>query len=159
MRTLRLEHRWTPKGALHGPLHAASVGAASGQAVRSGHRARYALRSMPSIGPLELVILLVIVLLIFGPKRLPGLGRQLGSGMREFKDSITGKDKDDEDEDAPRAIESSQAVAVPPAEHAEPAAASRSRRATSRRRRRSAATRPADGAAQRGPMTGPAVPR
>jgi sec-independent protein translocase protein TatA len=49
---------------------------------------------MPSIGPLELIIVLVIVLLIFGPKRLPGLGRQLGSGMREFKDGITGKDKD-----------------------------------------------------------------
>jgi sec-independent protein translocase protein TatA len=55
-----------------------------------------------SIGPLELAIVLGIVLLIFGPKRLPGLGRSLGSGMREFKDSITGKaDKDlDEDEDA-----------------------------------------------------------
>jgi sec-independent protein translocase protein TatA len=52
---------------------------------------------VPNIGPLELVIVLVIVLLIFGPKRLPGLGKQLGSGMREFKDSITGKDKDDDD--------------------------------------------------------------
>jgi sec-independent protein translocase protein TatA len=45
------------------------------------------------IGPLELIIVLVIVLVIFGPKRLPGLGRSLGSGMREFKDSITGKDE------------------------------------------------------------------
>jgi sec-independent protein translocase protein TatA len=54
---------------------------------------------MPSIGPLELGIILLIILVVFGPKRLPGLGRQLGSGMREFKDSITGKDKDDEDED------------------------------------------------------------
>jgi sec-independent protein translocase protein TatA len=54
---------------------------------------------MPNIGPLELAIILVIVLLIFGPKRLPGLGRQLGSGMREFKDSITGKSKDDDDDD------------------------------------------------------------
>ena len=53
---------------------------------------------MPSIGPLELGIILLIVLVIFGPKRLPGLGRQLGSGMREFKDSITGKDKDDDDD-------------------------------------------------------------
>ena len=52
---------------------------------------------MPSIGPLELGIILLIVLIVFGPKRLPGLGRQLGSGMREFKDSITGKDKDDDD--------------------------------------------------------------
>ncbi len=53
-----------------------------------------------SIGPLELVIVLGIVLLIFGPKRLPSLGRQLGAGMREFKDSITRKhDEDDEDDD------------------------------------------------------------
>ena len=51
---------------------------------------------MPNIGPLELIIVLVIVLLIFGPKRLPGLGRSLGSGMKEFKDSVTGKDKDEE---------------------------------------------------------------
>jgi sec-independent protein translocase protein TatA len=55
---------------------------------------------MPNIGPLELAILLLIVLIVFGPKRLPGLGRQLGSGMREFKDSITGKDKDEEEKDA-----------------------------------------------------------
>jgi len=54
---------------------------------------------MPNIGPLELVVLLVIVLLIFGPKRLPGLGRQLGSGMREFKESITGGRSDDDDDD------------------------------------------------------------
>jgi sec-independent protein translocase protein TatA len=54
---------------------------------------------MPSIGPLELAIVLLIVLVIFGPKRLPGLGRQLGSGMREFKESITGKDKGDDDDD------------------------------------------------------------
>src|SRR3954471_1335302 len=53
------------------------------------------------IGPPELLIVLVIILVIFGPKRLPGLGRSLGSGMREFRDSITGKDKDhDEDEPA-----------------------------------------------------------
>jgi sec-independent protein translocase protein TatA len=51
-----------------------------------------------TIGPLELLIVLGIVLMIFGPKRLPGLGRQLGSGMREFRDSIRGKG-DDEDED------------------------------------------------------------
>lgn len=59
---------------------------------------------MPNIGPLELAIVLVVVLLIFGPKRLPGLGRQLGTGMREFKESITGKDKDDDDDvdEAPR---------------------------------------------------------
>jgi sec-independent protein translocase protein TatA len=46
-------------------------------------------------GPLEIVVILVIVLVIFGPKRLPDLGRSLGRGMREFKDSVTGKDKDE----------------------------------------------------------------
>ena len=50
---------------------------------------------MPNIGPLELAIVLVIALVIFGPKRLPDLGRSLGSGMREFKDSITGKDDEE----------------------------------------------------------------
>ncbi len=47
---------------------------------------------MPNIGPLEIAIVLVIVLLIFGPKRLPDLGRSMGRGLREFKDSVTGKD-------------------------------------------------------------------
>ena len=51
---------------------------------------------MPNIGPLELAIVLVIALVIFGPKRLPDLGRSLGSGMREFKDSITGKSDEEE---------------------------------------------------------------
>lgn len=48
------------------------------------------------IGVTELVILLVALLVIFGPKRLPEMGRSLGKGMREFKDSISGKDDDDE---------------------------------------------------------------
>jgi sec-independent protein translocase protein TatA len=50
------------------------------------------------IGPTEIIIVLVIVLLVFGPKRLPDLGRSLGKGMREFKDSVTGKDKDEHEE-------------------------------------------------------------
>jgi sec-independent protein translocase protein TatA len=45
----------------------------------------------------ELLILLLVILLVFGPKRLPEMGRQLGKGMREFKESITGKDDDDDD--------------------------------------------------------------
>ena len=53
--------------------------------------------------------MLAIVLLIFGPKRLPGLGRQLGTGMREFKESITGQDKrrdrDDDIDDDRRKVE------------------------------------------------------
>lgn len=47
---------------------------------------------MPNIGPTELIIVLVIALVILGPKRLPAAGRSLGQGMREFKDSITGKE-------------------------------------------------------------------
>ncbi|MFN8222817.1 MAG: twin-arginine translocase TatA/TatE family subunit [Gaiellales bacterium] len=47
------------------------------------------------IGIPELLILLLVLLLVFGPKRLPEMGRQLGKGMREFKDSISGRDDDD----------------------------------------------------------------
>jgi sec-independent protein translocase protein TatA len=59
---------------------------------------------MPSIGPLELAIVLIIALVIFGPKRLPELGRSVGHGLREFKSSVTGENRDDED-DGPRMIE------------------------------------------------------
>ena len=51
---------------------------------------------MPNIGPLEILIVLAIALIVFGPKRLPELGRSLGRGLREFKDSVTGNDEDDE---------------------------------------------------------------
>jgi sec-independent protein translocase protein TatA len=54
----------------------------------------------------DLIIVLVIVLLFLGPKRLPGLGRSLGQGMREFKDSITGDSKHDE-ADKPELTQSS----------------------------------------------------
>jgi sec-independent protein translocase protein TatA len=50
------------------------------------------------IGIWEILILLLVLLLVFGPKRLPEMGRQLGKGMREFKDSISGSGKDDDDE-------------------------------------------------------------
>ena len=46
-----------------------------------------------SIGAGELLILLLVVLLVFGPKRLPEMGRSMGRGMREFKNSVTGKDE------------------------------------------------------------------
>jgi sec-independent protein translocase protein TatA len=51
---------------------------------------------MPNVGPLELAIVVIIALVIFGPKRLPELGKSLGDGMREFKASISGEGKDDE---------------------------------------------------------------
>ena len=53
------------------------------------------------IGLPEILIVLVIVLLIFGPKKLPDLGRSLGRGLREFKDSVTGKDGDEERSELP----------------------------------------------------------
>jgi sec-independent protein translocase protein TatA len=58
---------------------------------------------MPNIGPLELVVVLVIALIVLGPKRLPDVGRSLGRGMREFRNAISssGDDEDDEDEKAP----------------------------------------------------------
>lgn len=54
---------------------------------------------MPNIGPMELIIVLVIALIVLGPKRLPDAGRSLGRGLREFKSSLSG-DRDDDREDA-----------------------------------------------------------
>ena len=51
------------------------------------------------IGLPEVLLVLAIVLIIFGPKRLPQLGRSLGSGMRNFKESVSGRHKDDDDDD------------------------------------------------------------
>jgi sec-independent protein translocase protein TatA len=48
---------------------------------------------MPEIGISGLIIILIVALLVFGPKRLPEIGRSLGRGMREFKDSVTGNDE------------------------------------------------------------------
>jgi sec-independent protein translocase protein TatA len=59
------------------------------------------------IGPLELAIVLVIVLVIFGARRVPELGRSLGQGMREFKDSVSGKDGGDD-----RKLEAGEAGSV-----------------------------------------------
>ncbi len=53
---------------------------------------------MPSIGPMELLIVAIVALVIFGPKRLPELGSSLGNGMREFKASVTGGGNDGDDE-------------------------------------------------------------
>jgi sec-independent protein translocase protein TatA len=61
---------------------------------------------MPNVGPLELAIVLIIALVIFGPKRLPELGRSMGKGIREFRSSVSEKDKDEES--APAEIEGAQ---------------------------------------------------
>lgn len=50
---------------------------------------------MPSIGPMEIIVVLIIALVIFGPKRLPELGKSVGSGMRGFKESLTGDNESD----------------------------------------------------------------
>jgi sec-independent protein translocase protein TatA len=57
-----------------------------------------------SIGPAELIIVLVIALLVLGPKKLPEVGRSVGRGMREFKDSLAGinLDEDDDEDDRDR---------------------------------------------------------
>ena len=65
---------------------------------------------MPNIGPLEIAVVLVIVLVIFGPKRLPELGKSMGKGIREFKGSLS-MDSDDEAEKKPE-LDSSGAEVV-----------------------------------------------
>jgi sec-independent protein translocase protein TatA len=56
-----------------------------------------------NVGPLELIIVLAIALIVLGPKKLPEFGKSIGSGMREFKDSLTTGSSRDEDEDTTRA--------------------------------------------------------
>ena len=72
---------------------------------------------MPNIGPLEIAIVLVIVLIVFGPKRLPELGKSLGEGIRGFRGSLSGDDDPDSTESKKAEL---QAATQQPA--AEPAA-------------------------------------
>jgi len=51
---------------------------------------------MPNVGAPELIVILVIALIVLGPKKLPEVGRSVGKGMREFKESLAGNDSDDE---------------------------------------------------------------
>ena len=53
---------------------------------------------MPNVGPMELIVILAIALIVLGPKRLPEVGKSLGKGMREFKDSLSGESERDDDE-------------------------------------------------------------
>lgn len=83
---------------------------------------------MPNVGPLEIAIVLIVALIILGPKKLPDMGRSLGRGMREFKGAISGESDDRSDAEAPElsraeadAVEETDAVETEPA----PAAAER----------------------------------
>ena len=67
---------------------------------------------MPNIGPMELIIVLIIALLVLGPKKLPEVGRSVGRGIREFKNSVTGDHAYDDDEDDAPAL-ATQVVAEP----------------------------------------------
>jgi sec-independent protein translocase protein TatA len=73
---------------------------------------------MPNIGPLELGIVLVIALIILGPKKLPDMGRSLGRGMREFKSAVTG---DHDDDRKPELVEAEADDAAPAEREAVPA--------------------------------------
>jgi sec-independent protein translocase protein TatA len=72
---------------------------------------------MPNVGPLELAVVLIIALIVLGPKRLPEVGRSLGKGMREFKESLTTEHHDDDEidaedvEDAPKPLAAAAATA------------------------------------------------
>ncbi|HEX3238532.1 MAG TPA: twin-arginine translocase TatA/TatE family subunit [Solirubrobacterales bacterium] len=76
-----------------------------------------------NIGPLEIIIVLIIALIVFGPKRLPELGSSLGRGIREFKETITGDRKDDDDPDDDVKALSASATTTAPAESADSEAA------------------------------------
>jgi len=79
--------------------------------------------------PTHLIFLFLLALLLFGAKRLPEIGRSLGVGMREFKESVTGQDKP---EDAPQSQlpPPAPAASAPPAQDAAPAAPASEQRET-----------------------------
>jgi sec-independent protein translocase protein TatA len=81
---------------------------------------------MPNVGPLELAVVLIIALLVLGPKRLPEVGRSLGNGIREFKDSLSNERHDEDDnltaadvEEPPKSL--TAAASTAPAAPASPA--------------------------------------
>jgi sec-independent protein translocase protein TatA len=78
------------------------------------------------IGIWELLVLLLVLLLVFGPKRLPEMGRQLGKGMREFKDSVSGSGGHDEPADVVDEV-----AELPPTAPATPAATTTERETVS----------------------------
>ena len=67
---------------------------------------------MPNIGPLEIALVLIVALIILGPKKLPDMGRSVGKGMREFKDAVSGNSKDEVDVPALTAVTKDEPVVV-----------------------------------------------
>jgi sec-independent protein translocase protein TatA len=72
-----------------------------------------------NIGPLEIIVVLIIALVVFGPKRLPELGSSLGRGIREFRSTVSGDKHDDEDSEV-KAIHATTPPAAPTEEPVEP---------------------------------------
>jgi sec-independent protein translocase protein TatA len=68
---------------------------------------------MPNVGPWEIILLLLLALLLFGAKRLPEIGRSMGRGLREFKESVSGRDRDD-DEPAELPMQTTDATIAAP---------------------------------------------
>jgi sec-independent protein translocase protein TatA len=56
---------------------------------------------MPNVGPMELIVILAIALIVLGPKKLPEVGRSIGKGMREFKESLQGEEREREEDERP----------------------------------------------------------
>jgi len=73
-----------------------------------------------NIGPLEIIIVLIIALIVFGPKRLPELGSSLGRGIREFRNTVTGDKSNDDDADEPE-VKAIRATTPPTASVEQPA--------------------------------------
>jgi sec-independent protein translocase protein TatA len=84
-------------------------------------------QDMPNIGPLELGIVLIVALIILGPKKLPDMGRSLGRGMREFKGAISG-DNDRHEDEAPALTKAEAKDADTETVDAEPVAVERRER-------------------------------
>jgi sec-independent protein translocase protein TatA len=71
---------------------------------------------MPNVGPLEIILVLIVALVVFGPKKLPDLGHSLGKGIREFKGSVTGE-SDGPAETEPARVETARAETRPVTTH------------------------------------------